>query len=924
MRDRVARLRVWLLGSAVFLMLVIAAFIGSARYVRHRLKNALASKLGVTMTEGAIGWSRSRSDGSRTLYTIKAARWERVPNSNGVFALHDVSIVLYGKKGDRSDRIYGDEFEYDQEAGVMRAKGLVHIDMQAAGGKAAGTAASPAGGASEAGKAAGEASGGAAAGGKVLHVTTSDLVYMEKLGVAATSEYIEFQVGGMTGHATGADYASDSGMLMLHSAVSMEGMTAGRKVKLTAAEAAFDDRNQQTFLTGARYESLGRTAEAGQATLYTRPDGTLARVLAQGNVTAGSNGATVVSQRSDVVMNAAAEPQSALLTGGVRYALDRPLRQVRGQADEATIAFDGQKKPQPQHAVFTGAVHMTERMRATEAAREPWSTRDLTAAKFEAALVPAGPGESQLQDAEATGNSHLTMVNNGSLASSSGEGTTELSADDLKAHMIATGDARQPPQLDTIAGRGHTVLRQVSVDGTEQTSAGDTLDAKFRPRPAPSAGRTRPVAAVAGTASGGAGSGKAGQAGFGVGQQFPDLVQSAVQQGHVTMMRRAPAKSGSKAGAGAQEDVERAVAVRAAYDGDLDRMTLTGGVQLMDAGSVLLANQVALDHKTGDSHAMGAVKVNYVQDNSAQQGGGRAGAPGEPTHILADRADLERATDIATFYGKPVRLWQGASQVLAPVIELSRAQKRLIARGEASTGWSAAAQAAQVHTVLVGRESGGAGSGAAGAGKTGSTAPGCANTGAAKAGAGNAEAAAQAPNVVRIASGGLVFSGILNQADFTGGFRADTADGTIRANAGTAYLQPAGAAGAVPAGSSAAGGTAASGGAAAVPSLTGRLERVVAAGHVDILQPGLRATGERLVYTANDQVFLLTGDSKNPPRAADAKGTTTGAALRFHSSCDDSGGVSVEALSAVPGEPAQRVQTETRVSDDEKKEKGKR
>jgi lipopolysaccharide export system protein LptA len=166
---------------------------------------------------------------------------------------------------------------------------------------------------------------------------------------------------------------------------------------------------------------------------------------------------------------------------------------------------------------------------------------------------------------------------------------------------------------------------------------------------------------------------------------------------------------------------------------------------------------------------------------------------------------------------------------------------------------------------------------------------------------------------VRIASGGLVFSGISNQADFTGGFRADSADGTIRANAGTAYLQQAGGANS----------TAGSAGVAA-PSLAGRVERVVAAGGVDIRQPGLRATGERLLYTASDQVFLLTGDTKTPPKATDANGVTTGAALRFHSSCDASGGVSVEALSAEPGEQPQRVQTDTRVSNDEKREKGKR
>lgn len=893
MRDRVARLRIWLLGSAVFLILVIAGFIGTARYVRHRLKNAL-TKLGVTVTQGADGYTLSRSDGSRTIFTLHAARWEPVPNSHGVIALHNVSIVLYGKKGDRSDRIYGDDFEYDKNSGVVRAKGLVHIDLQAAGGKVAATAASPA---------------GAAPGGKVLHVTTSDLMYMEKLGVAATSEYIEFEVGGMKGHATGADYASDSGMLMLHSAVSMEGITAGRPVKLTAAEAAFDDRNQQTLLTRAKYESQGRTAEAGQATLYSRPDGTLSRVLAQGNVTGGANGATVVSQRADVVLNGAGEPQSALLTGGVRYSLDRPLRQVRSQSDEATIAFDGRAKAQPKHAVFTGVVHMTERTRATEAAKEPWSTRDLTAAKVEAALVPAGAGQSQLKDAEATGNAHLTLVNNGSLAKSGGDGSTELAADDLKAHMIATGDAKQPPQLDTIAGLGHTVLHQVSAKGMEQISMGDTLDAKFRPNASGSGRRVRsPVTVARGT-----GNAQVNQGGSAVNQQAADLVMSAVQQGHFTMMRRVPAKSGSKAGT--KDDIQHAVAQRAAYDGDLDRMTLTGGVQLMDAGSVLWANQVALDDKTGDSEAVGAVKVDYVRDNSTQKGAEGSGGTTEPMHILADRAERDHATDVATFYGKPVRMWQGASQVQAPVIEMARTQNWLIARGEASTG-SSAQQAAQVHTVLA-RENAGEGTGSPGAGKPGSAAPRCAKT-PAKAGTGSAGAAAQAANAVRIVSGRLLFSGISNQADFTGGFRADSADGTIRADAGTAYLQPAKPAIAVPAGSSVAEG------AAAVPSLTGRVDHVVASGHVDIQQPGLRATGERLLYTATDQVFLLTGDNKTPPRATDAEGTTTAAALRFHSSCDDSEGVSVEALSVIPGEPAQSVQTETRVSNDEKKDKGKR
>jgi lipopolysaccharide export system protein LptA len=913
MRNRVERLRIWLLGSAVFLLLVIAAFIGSARYLKRHFLADLPARLGVDIKSDANGVTWSRAVGGRTEYFVHAARKEE--HVNGKLTLHDVGIILYGKRGNRRDCIQGDEFEYDPKAGVLRAMGLVHIDFQAAEAAAqAGEAQVGAGVvapsacelAARGGVGSGAVNGasGAASDAKVLHVTTSGLVYLEKLGVAATSEYIEFQAGGMTGHATGADYSSDSGMLMLHSAVNMTGVAGGRPAELTASTAEFDGRNQEAFLTHVKYGSMGQSVEAEQATLHRRPDGTIARVEAQGNVTAKGNGATVVSQRGDVALNAASQPQTAVLTGGVRYSLDRSLRQVKGQADAATINFDRQAKPQPQHAVFTGAVHLTERTRASEAAREPWSTRDLTAAKVEAELTP-GLTQSQLRDVEATGSPRLTVVNNGSLASHGGEGTTELAADDLKAHMIATADAKAQPQLDTIAGRGHTVLRQMNMEGIEQTSVGDTLDAKFRPNTA--LARTRPVA---GKAAAG------GQGAIMTGFLNAQVLWSAVQQGHVTMTRRAPARSPTNVGSGekAPDDVERAMAERAVYDGDQDRMTLTGGVELTDADSELWANQVALDHKTGDSHAVGGVKVDYVQAkrNPTHDGGTVVnGAPGEPMHILADRADMERATDIATFHGKPARMWQGGDQVQAPVIEFSRPQQRMIARGEAGTGWSAAAQAAQVHTVLVRAGNDPSGTGGARAAKAGSATAGCVDAVAGK--VGTSAAGGQSTNVVRIASGGMIYSGIQRQADFTGGFHADTLDGTVRANGAVVYLDRA-------AGANQAAGD----GVAAMPSLAGDLDRVVASGRVELDKPGLHATGERLLYTASDRVFLLTGDSKTPPKAVGAQGTTTGAALRFQNSCDGSGGGRVEALSSVPGVDGQPVRTEVRINTDARKEKGKK
>jgi lipopolysaccharide export system protein LptA len=188
---------------------------------------------------------------------------------------------------------------------------------------------------------------------------------------------------------------------------------------------------------------------------------------------------------------------------------------------------------------------------------------------------------------------------------------------------------------------------------------------------------------------------------------------------------------------------------------------------------------------------------------------------------------------------------------------------------------------------------------------TGSTTPTC-GTGKPKAAGSSSHAAgadaANAPQAVRIASGGLIYSDVLGQADFTGGVRADTADATIIARQATAYLEQS----AKGEGAQAAG----------PPSIAGSLERVVATGKVEISRPGLSATGERLVYAAGDQDFLLTGTPNAPPRAVDARGTTTGAALRFNT-CDDS----VEALGQVPGEPARRVRTETHVSDKKKDNK---
>src|ERR1700733_6455997 len=129
MNVSVERLRVWLLVGAGLLVVVVVAFLGYAHYRKHRFLANLPAKLGIDVRQETNNFTYSQSVQGRTVYTVHAAK--AVERSDGKMTLHDVGIVLYGRKQDRADRIYGNEFEYDQKNGIVRADGEVHIDLQA-------------------------------------------------------------------------------------------------------------------------------------------------------------------------------------------------------------------------------------------------------------------------------------------------------------------------------------------------------------------------------------------------------------------------------------------------------------------------------------------------------------------------------------------------------------------------------------------------------------------------------------------------------------------------------------------------------------------------------------------------------------------------------------------------------------------------
>src|SRR6266566_2992573 len=755
MNVSIERLRFWLLVGAGLLVIVIAGFLGYAHYRAHRFLRDLPQKLGVDVRRETNNVTYSQSVQGRTVYTIHAAK--AVERSDGKMTLHDVGIVLYGRKQDRADRIYGQEFEYDQKNEIIRAVGEVHIDLQAPEAADANAKMDYAAGKDLHGGVAGEHE---SKDDRLIHVTTSGLVFLRKLGVAATDKDIEFASGGMTGHAVGADYSADTGVVVLHAAVKVNGLQHDRPVVLTASHAVLDRPGQTIVLSQAKYVAIGdggggdkgsaegRTAAAQHVVVHLRSDGSAERLEADGDVTlTGAAGESVKAPRGEMTLNAQNQPQSAVMSGGVKYKAEEPLRQAQGEAGEGRAAVD--TKGHPEHVVMTGAVHLQERVRASDAPGEPWSERELNAETAELALVADSAGNAQLRDAKAAGDARLNVVNAAAKGGAKGGRTNSaLAGDVLTAHFVRIGNK---DHLAEVHGDGHTTMRRVSATGVVNTGSGDSLVAHFRP-----------VTAGVGRGSDGSSQGQRGsQRGKKdvLGGGSADEVSDAVEQGHV-VITQLPVRKPGDATAPLEE---RVMAERAVFDGEVERTILTGNVQVSNGTSVLWADRVAMEQQTGDAAADGSVKASY----------GQAGSAEEPVHVLAARAELKHDSQIATFHGvagRPARLWQGASQVDAPVLQFEQKQRRLLAHGEGQGAPMA------VHTVLV---------------SSGSSGP-----------SPKVDAAKVKPamgklivggksDVVQVASRELVYSDEAMKAEFTGGVEVESRDGKMRGQRVVVYLQPA-------------------------------------------------------------------------------------------------------------------------------------
>jgi lipopolysaccharide export system protein LptA len=302
-------------------------------------------------------------------------------------------------------------------------------------------------------------------------------------------------------------------------------------------------------------------------------------------------------------------------------------------------------------------------------------------------------------------------------------------------------------------------------------------------------------------------------------------------------------------------------------------LVLTGSPRVTSGPMATTAKVIRMNRATGDALAEGGVKSTY--SDLKEQPDGALLASSSPIHVTAHRMTAHSNAAVALYSGH-ARLWQDANIIEAPVIQFDRDRRFVMAHGTASE---------PVQTILVQAEKDQAGAASPPQPGSGQTKP---------SDDGPEKSVRWGTSPVAITATLLTYADAERRLHYETGVLAKGANFTASARTLDAYLLPR---------SLTSGQTQIHQSLAGPFSGPGQLDRMVAQGDVVVQQQNRRAEGQKLIYTAADDKFVLTG---GPPSIFDAeRGKITGVSLTFFRRDD---------RVLVEGEASTPVVTQTRVA----------
>ncbi|HEY1730844.1 MAG TPA: LPS export ABC transporter periplasmic protein LptC [Terriglobales bacterium] len=764
MFQSIAQVRKWLVGSVCVLIAAVTISYWVARSRVQPVLHNVPQQLGIDIQQTSDGFTLSKSEGGRTIYTIKASKAVQF-KKGGHAELKNVDIVVYGKNHDRYDQIYGDHFTYDQATGEIKAVGEVHIDLQ--------------------GNAEGPSKPDQAPPAELknpLHLVTRSLTFNQKTGIAETDDVVNFTTEQAQGSAKGAYYDSKQNELQLKSDIHV--VTTGEKAAVITGSSGVIQKNpRQAVLMNARIEQPDRTLTADKGTLVFSPDNTVQHVIAEGNVHVQSRGPSVIDvygPRGDLNMGAKNTVDQAIVSGGARF--DTQGSSVaHGSADTFIVDFEGKNEASKFHMIKNARMKQDPQPGKSGSAGQPM---EIAADQLNFQLANGN----ELQTADTVGKAAITIlpspsVNKQAKSAKAGQemGGSNSTTVATAGKFHATFDNNR---IQTLHGWPNSKIVSSAPGEPDKTSIADKLDVTF-------------------AAEGG--------------------VQKLIQSGNFEYHEPSP---------NPQTGGRSAFADMATYTPNDEILVLTGSPRVIDGGMTTTAVHVRMNRQSGEGFADDDVKTTY--SDLKPQPDGALLANSDPIHVTAQHMTATKQPGIAHYTGN-VRLWQTANVVRAPKMDFDNVNRSILAESDKS----------QTVSSLFMQQS-----------QDGKLTP------------------------VDVTADKLTYVDEERRARYTGNVLAKSPTAAITTDQLDIYLKQA---------DLDAKDTTANAQKPKGPSLPGsdtpsQIDHMVAIGRVVVTEPNRRAVGDRLVYTADDAKYLLTGKS---PSIFDAEhGTVWGDSLTFYTRDD--------------------------------------
>ena len=673
-----------------------------------------------------------------------------------------------------------------------------------------------------------------------IHLKTHDLVFNKDSGNAMTAARVEFQTPQATGWAVGVKYEGKSNTLTLSSRIHVV-LNGPNAAVIEAEHGTITNDPREIILDHPRLRRVDGIVQSDRAVFYLGRENQVERVLATGNV-------TTETRTQDAKRLAIASNHNSAVADQLQPA------EMRSRADQAEFLLQG-KQNLLHTAIMTGNVHVEQtgpQPMQGEASR----------------VIFDFAGQNELQKVHALDGVRLTQ---------------KAVAENKPA---PTGRATGPQDFDLTASaidftvsQGH-ILEHAVTSGAAQITIVEAGRDQAERIQADQAGPAPPVGAQRTVVTAG---------------QFRAQFASSDRRNHLTRVHGAPDARIVNSTPGQPDRVSTSESVDASFlpQGGMDSITQRGNVAYTDGqslekrmrawansahytpadqmlvlsgeprvangGMATTAKTIRINRATGDALAQGDVKSTYSE--LKEQPNGALLASSSPIHVTAQSMTANNNPGIALYSGT-ARLWQDANIIEAPTIQFDRDRRFVTAQGTPTQA---------VRTILVPAK------------KTEA-----ATTASAKKTAGKASqgASLSGSSPISITAARLTYADSERRVHYEGGVTAQSSDFTASAETVDAYLQSRS--------------QTSSNQSFAGP---GQLDRMVAQGSIVIQQPKRRAEGQKLVYTASDDKFVLTG---GPPSIFDAEqGKITGVSLTFFRRDDR---VLVEGAASTP------VVTQTRVA----------